>query len=117
MRDDPMRCSEVANAMLEWQINRGSPLLSLREVWLLLPWQSPHHDTNDRHLRPCRRAHTHALLHKQCFSPWRRSLLQTKGKRRQCGLALPQTKPCTRAHALRESQEELIIVSFTSRLL
>ena len=25
MRDDPMRCSEVANAMLEWQINRGSP--------------------------------------------------------------------------------------------
>lgn len=33
MRDDPMRCSEVANAMLEWQINRGSPLLSLREKY------------------------------------------------------------------------------------
>jgi len=51
MRDDPMRCSEVANAMLEWQINRGSPLLSLREKYdyyflgslhtMIQKWQAP----------------------------------------------------------------------------
>lgn len=117
MRDDPMRCSEVANAMLEWQINRGSPLLSLREKYDYYFLGSLHTMIQMTGTFGLAVGHTHALLHKQCFSPWRRSLLQTKDKRRQCGLALPQRKPCTRAHALRESQEELIIVSFTSRLL